>query len=106
VNKKHLLIISYNDDFDILTLKSSIASLLFSSYLKGKKYEQSKEVTAKIPILQMLLEPYFTEPFQKYIDKVNQDISGFSELVDSIITKMKELNGSKFEITFDVKKIS
>lgn len=105
MDKKHTLTVYYHDEADIPALKAAIANLMFTPYKKGKKYEQSAEITAKIPILQMLQGVYWHEPFQKYLEVINNDILGFAQLVEDIILNMQKLNGSKFEVTFDVKKI-
>ena len=105
MNKKHVLTVHYNDETDIRALKSAIASLIFTPYRKGKKYEQSAEINAKIPILQMLQGAYWQEPFQKYLDVINNDILGFASLVEDIVDNMQKLDGNKFEITFEIKKV-
>jgi hypothetical protein len=107
INKKHTIVIDYNDTSAASTVALMIAELMFVPYVRGKKYEGVEEVNAKIPLMERLFGDDYIYVMNAYLlDVLNPNIRGFSELIQNVAEELKKGHGTKYEIEFKVKKLN
>jgi len=102
---KHTVVLTYNESKDIRKLAMAVTEFLFLPYARGKKYQQSKVITERIKILEQILDPYLKEPIDKYLECINKDIMGLSELLNDIHDNIEKIGTGKYKITFNIEKL-
>uniref|UniRef100_A0A6M3L8H4 Uncharacterized protein n=1 Tax=viral metagenome TaxID=1070528 RepID=A0A6M3L8H4_9ZZZZ len=102
---EHIITLDYSSDQIMESFTHLFGMILFSPYKKGIKYEQSKELTAKIIPMQLLLGGEFELVWNKYIDILNKNLIGLGKLIDDIKSEMEKAGKGKYKIKINVEKL-